>query len=58
MKGTSQASPYMAGVAALWLEANPNLTHEEIKEIATKTANNDYLCEEGNYFHNQGKQAS
>lgn len=57
MKGTSQASPYMAGVAALWLEANPNLTHEEIKEIATKTANNDYLCEEGNYFHDQGKQA-
>ena len=21
---------YMAGVAALWLEANPNLTHEEL----------------------------
>ena len=57
MKGTSQASPYMAGVAALWLEANPNLTHEEIKEIARKTANNDSYCEEGNYFADQGKQA-
>ena len=57
MKGTSQASPYMAGVAALWLEANPNLTHEEIKEIAQKTANNDSYCKEENYFAAQGKQA-
>ena len=36
--GTSQASPHMAGVAALWLQANPNLTFGEIKEIAHATA--------------------
>lgn len=36
--GTSQASPHMAGIAALWLSANPSLTHMEIKEIARETA--------------------
>ncbi|MDE5797333.1 MAG: S8 family peptidase [Muribaculaceae bacterium] len=36
--GTSQASPTMAGIAALWLQANPDLTPAEIKEIAKSTA--------------------
>ena len=57
MSGTSMASPYMAGVAALWLEANPTLTHEQIKEIAQKTADVDEYCGEGNHFYDQGKQA-
>lgn len=57
MKGTSMSSPYMAGVAALWLEANPMLTHQEIKEIAMKTAINDEACNEGNHFIDEGRQA-
>jgi len=57
MMGTSMSSPYMAGVAALWLEANPNLSHQEIKEIAMKTAINDEACNEGNHFINEGRQA-
>lgn len=36
--GTSQATPHMAGVAALWLSANPNLTFNEVKQIAIETA--------------------
>lgn len=55
--GTSMSSPYMAGVAALWLEANPLLTHQEIKEIAMKTAINDKACNEDNHFIDEGRQA-
>ena len=51
------SAPYMAGVAALWLEANPKLTHQEIKEIAMQTAINDDACNEGNHFINEGRQA-
>ena len=57
MSGTSMASPYMAGIAAIWLEANPNLTHEQIKAIAQQTADVDEYCKEGNHFYEQGKQA-
>lgn len=57
MKGTSMSAPYMAGVAALWLEANPNLSHQEIKEIAMQTAINDDACNASNHFINEGRQA-
>lgn len=39
--GTSMAAPYFAGVTALWLEANPKLTRNEIVQIAEETANHD-----------------
>ena len=51
------SAPYMAGIAALWLEANPLLTHQEIKEIAMKTAINDKACNEDNHFIDEGRQA-
>ena len=39
--GTSMASPYMAGAAAVWLEANPNLSPNDIRNIAMQTARRD-----------------
>ncbi len=38
MTGTSMACPHIAGVVACMLEANPDLTPAEVKEILIKTA--------------------
>ncbi len=38
LSGTSMATPYVSGVAALMLEANPDLTSAEIKQIIEDTA--------------------
>jgi serine protease AprX len=40
MSGTSMATPHMAGIIALMLEANPNLTPAKVKDIIEKTATN------------------
>lgn len=44
MQGTSMSSPFMAGTVALWLQANPNLTPDDVRTILKKTAihNPDY----------------
>ena len=36
--GTSSACPHVAGVAALMLSVNPNLTQQEVRDIIEKTA--------------------
>lgn len=38
MQGTSMASPVVAGSLALWLEAYPNLTQQQVKQILASTA--------------------
>jgi subtilisin family serine protease len=40
-QGTSMASPHVAGVVALMLEINPELTYEEVLDILRETARTD-----------------
>ncbi len=40
MQGTSMAAPHVAGIAALMLEANPQLTWRDVIEILEDTATN------------------
>ncbi|MDO4510408.1 MAG: S8 family peptidase [Bacteroidales bacterium] len=39
MSGTSMATPCVAGIVALWLEANPALTISQVKEVMASSAN-------------------
>ncbi len=39
--GTSMAAPNVAGVIALWLQANPRLTTEDVRALIKETSYND-----------------
>ena len=41
MSGTSMACPAVSGIIALWLQADPTLTLDDIKEVLAATSRND-----------------
>ena len=41
LSGTSMATPCAAGIVALWLQADPTLTPERVKEVMKETAIHD-----------------
>ena len=45
--GTSMSTPFVAGSIALWLEADPTLTIEDVKDIVARTARRDEFVENG-----------
>lgn len=51
MQGTSMASPVVAGSLALWLEADPTLTPQRVKDIFATTAKQNSLSR-GTYPNN------
>lgn len=56
MQGTSQASPVVAGIVALWLQANPALTSNEVFDIIrTSSVTDEYTGAAWNYRWGYGK---
>jgi len=49
--GTSMATPHVAGVVALMLNANPNLTDAEIRQMIIETAGNSTPIATSSFFN-------
>lgn len=52
--GTSMASPAVAGIIALWLQANPALTYEQVVEILRATAQHDLYTGQAEWNNKTG----
>ena len=54
--GTSMAAPHVSGIIALWLQANPKLTQNDVKEIIRKTSHQrEAQYTEKNNFYGWGE---
>lgn len=41
MQGTSMSTPHVTGIIALWLQANPELSYADVRELIKETSYND-----------------
>ena len=41
MNGTSMASPNVTGIVAIWLQAKPDLTYNDVRALIKETSRND-----------------
>lgn len=56
LSGTSMAAPMMTGAIALWLQANPRLTYDDVIEIIRTTSRHDnYAKNEWDTTYGYGK---
>ncbi|MBR4828426.1 MAG: S8 family serine peptidase [Muribaculaceae bacterium] len=46
--GTSMSAPVVAGAVALWMQANPNLTAADVRDILRRSSYKDEYVREGN----------
>ena len=55
MSGTSMACPAAAGIIALWLQANPQLTLDDVKDVLANSCDNDEFTAKNSIRWGYGK---